>query len=346
MDTMVAAVTHEHGDRDVVRLESVPIPEPGEGEVRLQVRACALNWLDVGIRRGPKFGSIPLPIITGSDIAGVVETVGAGVSAWNSGDKVLVYPLVVCNKCEFCRRGEPTTCPDHRIIGEHINGGLASYTVVPANNLLPKPPQLSFVEAAAIPVVFMTAWHMLISKGALQANEDVLVLGAGGGVASAGIQLARYFGARVLATSSSEEKCRNALKLGVAKAFNYREKNWHEQVLQYTDGRGVDIIQDNVGAATWPTALGLLARNGRLVACGSHSGSEVTIDMAHVYHRQLSILGSNGGTLADLTSVLGLMTEGRLRPVIDTVLPLDQIHKGHRLLEEGGHFGKVVVEIA
>lgn len=343
MNTMVAAVLREHGDRSAIRLEQVPIPEPGPGEVRLRVQACALNWLDVAVRQGPKFGPIPLPLIGGGDIAGTVDALGPGVTGWQEGDEVLVYPLITCGICEFCRRGEPTTCPAHRIIGEHVDGGLAEFTVVPAANLLRKPPNLSFVEAAAIPVVFMTAWHMLIRVGELRAGETVLILGAGGGVASAGIQIARHAGARVLSTTSTPAKMARARALGADVVFNYREEDWSARALEVTAGRGVDLVQDNVGAATWPFALRALARNGRLVTCGSHSGAEVRLEIGQIYHRQLQIRGSNGGTYQDLASALALIGQGHLRPVVDTVLPLEQVHEGHRLLEAGDHFGKVVI---
>jgi NADPH:quinone reductase-like Zn-dependent oxidoreductase len=345
MATMTAAVLREHGNRDAIRLEQVPVPEPGYGEVRLRVRACALNWLDVGVRQGPKFGAIPLPLIGGSDIAGSIDAIGPGVTGWQTGDEVMVYSLITCGVCEFCRCGEPTTCPDHRIIGEHIDGGLAEYVVVPAMNLIRKPASLSFIEAASLPVVVMTAWHMLISVGQLRPGESVLILGAGGGVASIGIQIARHAGTRVLATTSTPEKMARAAELGAHQVFNYRDADWVQQVLEATGGRGVDLVQDNIGAATWPQSLRLLARNGRLVSCGSHSGTKFELEIAEIYHRQLRILGSNGGTYHDLTSALALVERGAVHPVVDTVLPLSQIHEGHRLLEYGEHFGKVVITL-
>jgi NADPH2:quinone reductase len=336
-------VLSRHGDREAVQLQDVPIPEPGYGEARVRVEACALNWLDVGIRRGPKFGAIPLPLIGGGDIAGVIDRLGEGADGWQVGDEVIVYPLVTCGVCEFCRRGEPTICPQHRIIGEHINGGLADYTVVPAANLIRKPGNLSFIEAASLPVVAMTAWHMLFTVGALKVGEYALILGAGGGVASFGIQLAHHAGAKVFATTSTGEKEARARELGADEVFNYREGDWIAGALEATGGRGVDLVQDNVGAATWANALRTLARNGRLVVCGSHSGTRFEIDIAQIYHRQLRILGSNGGTYHDLTSALALVIEGKVKPVVDTVLPLEQIHEGHRIVEDGDHFGKVVI---
>lgn len=342
---MKAAVLRHHGGRDAIQLEDVPTPEPGYGEVRVKVQACALNWLDVGVRQGPKFGEIPLPLIGGGDIAGTVDKLGEGVSRWKVGDEVLIYPLITCGVCEFCRRGEPTTCPEHQIIGEHVNGGLAEYTIAPAANLLPKPARLSSVEAAALPVVAMTAWHMLITVGQLRPGEIALILGAGGGVASIGIQIARHAGARVFATTSTPEKIARAHELGAVEVFNYRSEDWVERVMEVTGGRGVDLVQDNVGAVTWPDSLRALARNGRLVPCGSHSGTRFELDIAQIYHRQLQIRGSNGGTIHDLMQALRLVEKGHVIPVIDTVLPLDDIHAGHQILEEGDHFGKVVIEL-
>ena len=345
MSSMLAALFHEHGERDVIKLERVAIPQPGNGEVRLKVHACALNWLDVGIRRGPQFGAVPLPLITGVDISGVVEGLGEGVDGWEAGDAVTVYSLVTCGDCEFCRAGELTVCPQHQIIGEHVNGGLAEYVVVPARNLIRRPANLSHVETAALPVVAMTAWHMLISVAQLRSGETVFIPGAGGGVASMGIQIAKHAGARVIASTSTEAKIAKALELGADHVVNYRENDWVEQVVDWTGGRGVDVAQDNVGGATWGDSLRTLARNGRLVVCGSHSGKQIDLRIPQVYHRQLRILGANGGTYHELAAALRLADRGALRPVIDRVLPLTQIHEGHRILEQHDHFGKVVMQV-
>lgn len=346
MNTMRAAVIHEHGDRDVIQLEQVVIPEPTDDEVRIKVHACALNWLDVGIRRGPQFGAVPLPLTTGVDVSGVIDAVGSDVSDWNAGDAVTFYSLVTCGECEYCRDGEVTVCPQHKIIGEHMNGGLAEYMVAPARNLIAKPANLTHDEVAALPVVSMTAWHMLISVARLQAGETVFIPGAGGGVASMGIQIAKYAGATVIASTSTAEKMERARELGADYVVNYRDKNWVDQVIDYTDGRGVDVAQDLVGALTWGNSLRTLARNGRLVVCGSHSGKSFNLRIPQIYHRQLSILGSNGGAYNELRHCLELANRGILRPVIDRALPLSQIREGHRILEEHDHFGKVVIQVA
>ncbi len=346
MVMMRAARFHEHGEREVIQVERVPAPQPADDEVRIKVAACALNWLDVGVRRGPQFGALPLPLITGVDVSGVIDDVGADVSGWRSGDDVTFYSLVTCGDCEFCRAGEVTVCPQHRIIGEHMNGGLAEYVVAPARNLIAKPERLTHVEVAALPVVSMTAWHMLITVARLQAGETVFIPGAGGGVASMGIQIAKHAGAAVIASTSTPEKMARARDLGADHVVNYREADWVEQVIAYTGGRGVDVAQDLVGAATWSSSLQTLARNGRLVVCGSHSGKNFNLRIPQIYHRQLSILGSNGGTYNELRNCLELANQGALRPVIDRVLPLSEIREGHRILEEHDHFGKVVIQIA
>ncbi len=343
---MLAAVFHEHGERDVIQLEQAPVPQPGAGEVRIRVHACALNWLDVGIRRGPQFGAVPLPLTTGVDISGVIDAVGAEVSGWAAGDEVTMYSLITCGECEFCRAGEPTICPQHQIIGEHMNGGLAEYMLAPALNLIPKPANLSHVEVAALPVVAGTAWHMLITVARLQAGETVFIPGAGGGVASLGIQIAKYAGATVIASTSTGAKIAKAKELGADHVFNYHDSDWVEQILAATNGRGVDVAQDLVGAATWADSLRTLARNGRMVVCGSHSGKQFDLRIPQIYHRQLSILGANGATYNELRTALELANQGLLRPVIDRVLPLSQIREGHRILEEHDHFGKVVMQIA
>ena len=346
MSTMLAARFHQHGERDVIQVERIPVPQPGKGEARIKVQACALNWLDVGIRRGPQFGAVPLPLVTGVDVSGVIDAVGEGVASWQPGDEVTLYSLVTCGDCEFCRAGQVTVCPQHQIIGEHCDGGLAEYMLAPALNLIAKPRNLSHIETAALPVVAGTAWHMLIGVARLQAGETVFIPGAGGGVASMGIQIAKHAGANVIASTSTDDKMAKALELGADHVVNYRDDDWVEQVIAYTGGRGVDLAQDLVGARTWADTLRTLALNGRMVVCGSHSGREFTLTIPQIYHRQLSILGANGASYNELCTALALADSGALRPVIDSVLPLSQIREGHRILEEHDHFGKVVIKIA
>ena len=223
----------------------------------------SIGWMS-GIRRGPQFGAIPLPLTTGVDISGAIDVIGEDVAGWHVGDEVTMYSLITCGECEFCRAGEVTVCPQHKIIGEHMNGGLAEYLVVPARNLIAKPKHLSHVEVAALPVVAGTAWHMLITIARLQAGETVFIPGAGGGVASMGIQIAKYAGATVIASTSTPEKMAQARELGADHVVNYRDADWVEQVLAAKGGRGVDVAQDLVGAMTWADSLRTLARNGRM----------------------------------------------------------------------------------
>ncbi len=342
---MQAAVLTQQGGREAISVREMPIPEPGLGEVRLRVAACALNWLDVAVRRGGGFGRAALPLIMGSDFAGRVETVGDGVTDWQAGDEVVVFPQLFCGRCEWCRNGYPTICPEGRIHGESVNGGLSEFAVVSERNLVPKPASLSFVEAASLPIVLMTAWHMLITVANVRPGESLLIPGAGGGVASMGIQVGRMLGATVFTTTSSAEKAEQARELGATAVFNYREQDWVAETLAATDGRGVDVVQDLVGGKTWADSLRCLARNGRMVVVGSHSGASFELDIRQIYHKQLRILGANGGTYDEFSRALQLVGAGRLRAVVDTVLPLAQIREGHRLLEEHAHFGKVVIAV-
>ena len=342
---MRAAVLTQPGGREAISVQEMPIPEPGPGEVRLRVAACALNWLDIAVRRGGGFGRAALPLIMGSDFAGTVDALGEGVAGWNAGDTVVVFPQLFCGHCEWCRNGYPTICPEGRIHGESVHGGLAEYAVVSAANLLPKPATLSFVEVASLPIVLMTAWHMLVTVANVRPGETLLIPGAGGGVASMGIQIGRMLGATVYTTTSSAEKAARAREMGAAAVFNYREQDWVAETLAATDGRGVDVVQDLVGGATWADSLRCLARNGRMVVVGSHSGPSFELDIRQIYHKQLRIMGANGGTYDEFAQALKLTGAGRLRAVVDTVLPLAQIREGHRLLEEHAHFGKVVMAV-
>ena len=343
--TMRAAVLTRQGGREAVSVREMPIPEPGPREVRLRVAACALNWLDIAVRAGGGFGRAALPLVMGSDFAGTVDTLGEGVSGWQAGDEVVVFPQLYCGRCEWCRNGYPTICPEGRIHGESVNGGLSEYAIVSEKNLLPKPASLSFVAVASLPIVLMTAWHMLITVAKVRPGEALLIPGAGGGVASMGIQVGRMLGATVYTTTSTEEKAERARELGAAGVFNYREQDWVAEVLAATGGRGVDVVQDLVGGKTWANSLRCLARNGRMVVVGSHSGPRFELDIRQIYHKQLRIMGANGGTYDEFSRALQLVGAGRLRAVVDTVLPLAQIREGHRLLEEHEHFGKVVIAV-
>lgn len=339
---MKAVVIRRHGGPEVLTLEERPVPEPGPGEVRVRVRAVALNHLDLWVRKGVPGHVFPLPIVPGCDIAGTVDALGAGSRA-KPGDEVVVSPGVSCGTCSACRAGHENLCRSYGILGETRDGGCAEYAVVPFVNLFPKPSNLDFPEAAAVPLVFLTAWHMLVSRALLRPGEQVLVHAAGSGVSSAAIQIARLLGARVLATAGSEEKCARALEIGAELAVNYRERDFVEESRTWTGKRGVDVALDHVGAETFDRTLRCLARGGRYVTCGATSGYEMKSDFRYVYFKSLSILGSTMGGSHELAAVLEHVARGTLRPIVDRTFPLAQVRAAHEHLESRTGFGKTVL---
>lgn len=341
---MKAVVIREHGGLEVLQLESREIGEPGPGEARVRVRAVALNHLDVWVRKGVPGHKFPLPMVPGCDIAGVVDALGPGESGFAVGAEVVVGPGVCCGRCRACRSGQDPLCRQYGILGETRDGGCAEFVVVPAVNLFPKPSRLDFAHAAAVPLVFLTAWHMLVERARVQPGERVLVHAAGSGVSSAAIQIARLFGARVLATAGSAEKCARAKELGAEEAVNYRESDFSDAVRAWTGRRGVDIAVDHVGAETFDRTIRVLAKGGRYVTCGATSGVQLQTDFRLVFFKSLSILGSTMGGSHELDRVLALVEEGRLAPVVDQVLPLDRVRDAHARLESRAGFGKVVLE--
>jgi NADPH:quinone reductase-like Zn-dependent oxidoreductase len=342
---MRAVIIEQHGGPEVVKVAEIATPEPGRGQVRVRVRASALNHLDLWVRRGLPGLPPSFPHISGCDVAGEVEQLGEGVTNWQVGERVLVNPTVSCGTCEWCLRGDDNLCDSFAIIGEHMWGGLAEYAVVPAINLARIPDHLSFEEAAAIPLVYATAWRMLITQAAVKPGETVLILGAGGGVNSAAIQIAKAAGARVWATTSSEEKMARARELGAEWVVNYRTENWSKAVWQRSGKRGVDVIVDNVGEATWSSSLRSLAKAGRLVTVGATTGPKGDSDIRYIFWRQLKIMGSTMCNRGEFLDVMRLIEQGVLRPVVDRVLPMEETVEGHRLLEQGEQFGKIVIRI-
>uniref|UniRef100_A0A7C2C234 Alcohol dehydrogenase n=1 Tax=Thermus islandicus TaxID=540988 RepID=A0A7C2C234_9DEIN len=342
---MKAVVMEARGGPEVLRPTEVPAPEPGPKEVRLRVKAAALNHLDVWVRKGVASPRIPLPHILGSDASGVVEAVGPGVKAFRPGDEVVVNPGISCGLCERCLSGEDHLCPHYEILGEHRPGAYAEYLVVPEANLAPKPKGLSFAEAAALPLAFLTAWQMVVDKLQVRPGDDVLVMAAGSGVSVAAIQIAKLFGGRVIATAGSEEKLRKARELGADEGVNYTHPDWHKEVRRLTGGKGADKVVDHTGALYFEGVIKATANGGRIAIAGASSGYEGTLPFAHVFYRQLSILGSTMASKSRLFPILRLVEAGRLRPVVGQVLPLEAAAEGHRLLEERRVFGKVVLEV-
>jgi NADPH:quinone reductase-like Zn-dependent oxidoreductase len=342
---MKAAVFHEFGGPDRVRLEEVPTPSAGPGEVLIRVRACALNHLDLWVLGGLPALKTPLPFWTGCDIAGEVAALGPGVTAPAVGTRVAVNPSLSCGVCEWCVAGEDSMCVKYRILGEHVRGGLAEYVTASAASCLPLPDHVGFEEAAAFILVNMTAWRMLVTRAALRPAEDLLILGVGGGVSSAAVQIGKLCGARVLVTSSSDEKLRRAKALGADEGVNYARADWQKAVREWTGKRGVDVVLDNVGAATWTGSIRSLASGGRLVTCGATSGPMGETDIRIVFWRQLSIIGSTMANRKEFRDVMGQLFAGRLRAVVDRTFPLAETASALAVLQKGEQFGKLVATI-
>lgn len=342
---MKAVVMEARGGPEVLKVAEVPTPEPGPKEVRIRVKAAALNHLDIWVRKGVASPKLPLPHILGADASGVVDAVGPGVTGFAPGDEVVVNPGLSCGHCERCLAGEDNLCPKYEILGEHRFGAYAEYLVVPEANLLKKPQNLSFEEAAAIPLTFLTAWQMVVDKLQVRPGEDVLVMAAGSGVSVAAIQIAKLFGARVIATAGSEEKLRKAKELGADETVNYTHPDWPKEVRRLTGGKGADKVVDHTGALYFEGVIRATANGGRIAIAGASSGYEGTLPFAHVFFRQLAILGSTMGSKSRLFPILRFVEQGRLKPVVGQVLSLEEAAEGHRLLEERRVFGKVVLRV-
>ena len=342
---MKAVIISEHGGPEVLRYTEVPDPTIGSNEVLVRIRACALNHLDIWVRAGLPGVSIPMPHILGSDIAGEVAQVGSQVAGVQIGEKVLLCPGISCGHCPQCFAGNDSQCRQYTLFGYMVDGGYAEYVRSPAVNVIPIPKGLSYEQAAAVPLVFLTAWHMLIARARLKPAEDVLILGAGSGVGSAAIQIAKITGARVIATAGTEEKLAKAKELGADEAILHSKQDIAAEVKRITNRRGVDVVFEHVGQATWEQSIRSLAVGGRLVTCGATTGYEGRIDIRYLFTRHISILGSYMGSKAELYSVLELVGRGLLKPVIDTTMPLAQAADAHRRMEHREQFGKIVLRV-
>lgn len=341
---MRAVRIHEAGGPEVLRYEEVATPQPGPGEVLVQLRAAALNRRDIWIRTGRQ-GTAFFPCIPGSDGAGVVAAVGPGVASASEGQEVVVNPVLSDDTCRFCQAGLHSLCDNFDIIGTRVRGTYAEYIVVPASALVAKPPTLSWEEAAALPVAALTAYHLLFTRARLRPGETVLVLGIGGGVATCALQLAKFAGATVFVTSSSDEKLAMAQKLGAAAAINYRREDWAARALELTDGLGVDLVVETVGKETWADSLRSVRRGGRIAICGGTSGYTAETNLRDLFWRQVSVLGCTAGDRWEFARMLELYGSERLRPVIDAVFPLAEAQEAHQRLDRQEQFGKVVLRI-
>jgi NADPH:quinone reductase-like Zn-dependent oxidoreductase len=340
---MKAVIVKEHGGIDALRFEEAPDPSPAPDEVLVRVRAVALNHLDLWVRRGVPGFRFPLPLVPGCDIAGTVVEPGIRADGLAAGDEVVIAPGVSCGHCRACLSGRDHHCRRYGILGESRDGGCAELAAVPRANVIRKPANLSFEEAASMPLTFLTAWHMLIARCELRPGETVLVQAAGSGVSSAAIQIAKLWGATVIATASTDEKLERARELGADHVVNYSERDVAREVAVVTGKGGADVVLDHVGSETWEGSTRSLAWQGRFVTCGATTGADVTLNLRHLFFKSLSILGSTMGSRAEVCEVFEHAEAGRLRPVVGKLLPLAEVREGHRLLEERRVFGKVVL---
>ncbi len=335
---------HEHGGVEKLVFEEIPTPAMGPNDVLVQVKATSINHLDIWVRQGLPSVKFPLPLIPGVDASGVVAELGEGVRHVRIGDRVVVAQGISCGHCKLCLNGDDNLCKEYRLIGEHRDGADAEYISVPGRNILKLPDALSFEAAAASALVFLTAWHMLVNKANVQPGDDVLVVGASSGVGSAGLQIAKMVGGRVIATTSSDEKATKLGRLGADEVINYKTQRVLDRIRELTGKKGVEVVFDHVGMSVWEENIRAMAKGGRLVTCGATSGYEAATDLRYIFYKQLQILGSTMGRKGDLVTILSLLERGVLKPVIDRVMPLTEVRQAHQIVEEGKHFGKIVLD--
>ena len=342
---MKALAFYEHGGIEKLQIADLPKPTIGVDDVLINIKASALNRLDLFVREGLPGLKLPMPHILGSDGAGVIAEVGANVRGLQLGQRVTINPGLSCGACEFCLAGEQSLCGDFKILGEHVAGAAAEFVRVPAVNVLPIPDDFPFEQAAAAPLVFLTAWRALMSRAHVRAGEDVLILGAGGGASTAAIQIAKKAGARVFVTSSSDAKLQKAKELGADGLINYATREWDKEVWKLTNKRGVDVVFESVGAAVWLKAIRSLRRGGRLVTIGATTGPNPQEEIRQIFWKQVDILGSTMSNQREFREVMKLVLRGELKPVVDVVLPLERAQDAHARLAKGEHFGKIVLTI-
>ena len=340
---MNAVVFDRHGGPEVLEYRELPEPPYGADEALVNVQACGINHLDLWVRRGLPGIEPQMPHVLGNDIAGTIAALGSDVSGWKTGDPVLVLPTLSCGRCEACLAGDDNLCRHYDVLGRVRNGGYAERVAVPARNLMPYPANLGWPEAAAVPLVFLTAWHMLVGRAKLRAGEDVLVIGAGSGVGSAAVQVARLLGARVIATAGSAAKLERARALGAQDVIDHATEDLAARARALTGKKGVDVVFEHVGGPVFERAVAALARNGRLVTCGATLGAKVTLDLNLLFGRHLTLMGSWMGRRDELAAVLEHVRSGALKPVVDQVLPLAEARRAHERIEAREHFGKVVL---
>ena len=341
---MKALLFHEHGDADALRYEEAREPQPAALECVVRLRAAALNHLDLWVRRGWPGLKLALPHIGGADGAGEIVAVGTEVERFREGMRVAICPGFATGDDEFTQRDEAPLSPSYRILGEHSAGTFAEYIAVPASVLVQMPDNAEFAETAAAQLVFLTAWRMLVTQSGLKAGETVLLVGTGGGVNTAALQIAKHLDASVIALTSSDRKMNQARELGADHVLDYNAGDWTKKIKELTNRRGVDLVVDNVGQATLQKSLEAARRGGRIVTVGNTTGPKAEIDIRHIFYKQLRIIGSTMGTLQEFHNVMQLVWRGELQPIIDRVLPLGDGGEAHKVLERGEQFGKIVLQ--
>lgn len=331
---MKACVIHKHGGVEGLKIEEVSDPVPSQDGVIVEVHSASLNHLDIWVRRGARGKELKMPHILGSDASGMVK---------ETGEEVVVYPGTSCGSCEYCNRGEETECSSFGIIGMSTQGTFSEYIKVPANCIFPKPKHMNLEEASGFPLTFLTAWRMLMVKAKLKQGESILIHGIGGGVALAGLILSKTFGAKVIVTSSSSDKLSKAGKLGADNLINYKTSDVISEVKKITNSKGVDIVFDTVGSATWRIDFECVRKGGRIVLCGVTTGANSEINLRTLYWKQISVYGSTMGSRGDFIAMLEVVNAKKLKPVIDSVWPLEEIQSATKKMEEQRQFGKIVI---
>lgn len=342
--TMKAIVIRGHGGPEVLREEEFPDPAPRPGEALVRVRACALNHLDLWTRKGGVGRSPDFPHILGCDISGEIAALPAPVDGLSVGQRVMLSPGTSCGRCRMCLSGEDSACREYRILGAQVHGGYAELVRCPAANVIPIPEGIAFEDAAAFPLVFLTAWRMLVVRARVARGEDVLVWAAGSGVGMAAIQIAKVFGARVIATAGSAAKLEQARALGADDTIDHHAQDVVAEVRRLTAKKGAEVVIEHTGQQTWERSILSLAHRGRLVTCGATTGPDGRTDLRHLFAKQLTVMGSYMGSKADLLDAAALFFAGRLRPVVHEVMPLAEARRAHEVMEASGHFGKIVLK--
>ena len=342
---MKAVLFREHGGPHKLSYEDLPVPTIGPDEALVRVKACALNHLDIWIRQGNPAYPMPLPHVSGSDIAGVIEQVGPQVQGMKPGDRVFVSPGISCWSCDLCLAGRDNMCKSYGLVGAMTFGGYAEYAKVPARNLLPIPGDLNFEQAAAFPLVSVTAWHMLFALADLKRGETVLIMGAGSGVGHVAIQMAKLTGARVITSVGSDDKIDRAKAVGADEVINHTKEKVAARVRELTAGHGVDVVIEHIGPDVWDVCMESLGKGGRLITCGATTGAEVKLNLRYLFSRQLTIKGSYMGTRAELVKAAEWVGQGKLKPVIDRTFPLAEARAAQEHLLSRKFFGKIVLSV-